>query len=82
MNTETIIAERDEARAQLAVALTAANAEELRQAQAELAALRQDKERLDWLENREPDAALWDYVADAINIRAAIDAAMKEVHHG
>lgn len=38
-----------------------------------------DKARLDWLEKREPDAALWDYVADAINIRAAIDAAMKEV---
>lgn len=47
-----------------------------------VAALRQDKARLDWLEKREPDAALWDYVADAINIRAAIDAAMKEVHHG
>lgn len=44
---------------------------------AEADAQRADTARLDWLENREPDAALWDYVADAINIRDAIDAAMK-----
>lgn len=81
--------ERDEARAQLAVALTAANAEELRQAQADLAALRQDKERLDWVEdffarNTERSIIRQQFARDlrSIGFRAAINVAMKEVRHG
>lgn len=78
-------AEWDEAKAEL-FSDQATIAETVSKYEAELAALRRDKERLDWLENREPDAATWDYVADAINIRAAIDAAidaaMKEVRRG
>lgn len=81
--------ERDEARAQLAVALTAANAEELRQAQAELAALRQDKARLDWVEdffarNTERSIIRQQFARDlrSIGFRAAINVAMKEVRHG
>lgn len=44
-------------------------------AQAELA---KERARLDWLEKVDPTSPQWDIICDHVNIRAAIDAAMKE----
>ena len=42
------------------------------------ALLREDKERLDWLETLDCDSPLWVHIADSTTLRAAIDAARKE----
>lgn len=44
---------------------------------AEVALLRQDKARMDWLTNLDCDSFFWGELSDAVNVRAAIDAAMK-----
>lgn len=44
-------------------------------AEAELA---KDRARLDWLEKVDPTSPQWDIICDHVNIRAAVDAAIKE----
>ena len=52
--------------------------DEMRQLKRENAALRADKDRLDWLETLDCDSPGWVHLADSTNLRAAIDAAQKE----
>jgi hypothetical protein len=44
----------------------------------ENAALRADKERLDWLETLDCDSPWWVHIADSTNLRDAIDSAQNE----